>query len=210
MNHSFGVGRSQPFGNSARDAQCQRHIERLWHVVEKSPQVRPVNEFHGKEESPIFGRLQVSSIHHILVSNLPQSTDLAQKSASEGLVLAQLIRQEFEGLRLIHQRMMGEINGTHTTLTKLTDNAVTLVNYHARLEVANLVQLHAVGRTGNMAIGVAGIALWALFHAFTLLFTRFRGASIVPLDASKRKDPLRNQPNFPPKNPSTAFCHISG
>ena len=83
---------------------------------------------------------------------------------------AQFGRQEFQGARLVHERVLGEIDGAHAALAQLADDAVTVVDDHPRLEVANLVERHTVGGAGDLAVGVAGGALRALFHAFALRF----------------------------------------
>jgi hypothetical protein len=135
-------------------------------VVEKSPQVGAVYKLHGKEERVVFRAFQVAAVHHVAVANLAQHAHLAQKAAGKGLVAAQFGREEFQGARLVHERVLGEIDGAHSALAQLADDAVTVVDDHARLEVANLVERHTMGGAGGVSVGVAGVALRAAFHSF--------------------------------------------
>jgi hypothetical protein len=46
------------------------------------------------------------------------------------------------------------------------------MDQHPRFEITDFIKKNAVGGTGGVAIGIAGVALWALFHAFVLLFQK--------------------------------------
>jgi hypothetical protein len=46
------------------------------------------------------------------------------------------------------------------------------VDQHPRFEITDFIEKNAMGGTGGVAIGIAGVALWALLHAFVLLFQK--------------------------------------
>jgi hypothetical protein len=103
------------------------------------------------------------------MANLAEGADLTQEAGGEGFIVAQLRREELEGLRFVHERVLGEINGSHAALAELADDAVGVADDHAGLEVANLVEQHTMDGAGGVAVGIAGGALRAGFHAFALL-----------------------------------------
>src|ERR1035437_2358883 len=80
-----------------------------------------------------------------------------------GVGEAFVVEQAAEGLK------------AHLALAELADDAIALVNDHARLEVADFVEQHTMGGTGGVAVGIARVALRAGFHAFTLLIWRIPG-----------------------------------
>jgi hypothetical protein len=141
-------------------------------VAEEGSEVGAVYVLHGEEEGAILGRLQVARIDYVFMANLAEGADLAQEAGGEGFIVAQLGREELEGLRLVHERVLGEIDGSHAALAELADDAIALVDDHARLEVAYLVERQAVGGTDGVAVGIAGVALRAGFQRFTLLDER--------------------------------------
>src|ERR1039458_9196361 len=104
-------------------------------VVEEGTEVGGVYEFHGEEEGSILGWLQVARVNYIFMANLAQGADLAQEAGGEGLILAQFGREELEGLRFVHERVLGEINGSHAALAELADDAIGVADDHARFEV---------------------------------------------------------------------------
>lgn len=53
---------------------------------------------------------------------------------------------------------------------QLVNYAVGPVNYHARLEVANLTEEHAMHGTRGVVVGATSVALRAYFHWFALRF----------------------------------------
>ncbi len=169
VDHSFGVGRAEAFGDLAGDGEGEGDVEGLGRVVEEGSEVGAVNELHGEEEGSILGWLQISRVYYIFMPNLAQGADFAQEAGGEGLVVAQIAGQKFEGLRLVHERVLGEIDGSHAALAELADDAVGVADDHAGLEVANLVKQHTMRGAGGVAVGIAGGALWAGFHALTLL-----------------------------------------
>ena len=59
--------------------------------------------------------------------------------------------------------VLGKINGSHAALAELADDAVGLVNYHARFEVTDFIEKKTVSGACGVAVGIAGIALRAFF-----------------------------------------------
>jgi hypothetical protein len=141
-------------------------------IVEKSPQVRTVHKLHGKEERVILCRFQIPAIHHIVVAQLPQRSHFTPEPAGKSLILAQLGGEKLQRARLLHEDVLGKVNSPHPALSQLADDAVCLVDQHPRFEITDFIQKNAMGGTGGVAIGIAGVALWALFHAFVLLFQK--------------------------------------
>src|SRR5271157_248559 len=138
-------------------------------IIEKGSEVGAVDELHGKEERVVLSGFEVSAVHNIAIANLAQRAHLAQKAAGESLVAAQFRGKEFEGARLSHVNMLGEVNGSHAALAELAYDAVGLVNHHPRPQLANLVEQMAVDGAGGLAVGIAGVTLRTCFHAFALL-----------------------------------------
>jgi hypothetical protein len=80
--------------------------------------------------------------------------------------MAQLGREEFECAGLVHEDVLGEIDGSHAALAELADDAIALVDDHARLEVAYLIEQHTMNGAGGVDVRIAGRALRAVFHSF--------------------------------------------
>ena len=155
--------------------------------MEKAAQVWPVNKLHGKKERVVLSCFEIATVNYITIAHFAQSSHLAPKAGDEGLVATQLAGEKFEGARFVHEDVLSQINGTKTSLAELTNDAVGLADQHARSEVANLVEQMAMDGAGCVAVGITSVALWAGFHSLDPSFRRFRGTSIVPLCARKRK-----------------------
>jgi hypothetical protein len=140
-------------------------------IVEKCSEVGAVDKLHGEEERVVFGAFQVAAVYDILVAHVAQRPHLAQEAAGEGLVAAQFGREEFEGAGLVHEDALGEIDRAHAALAEFADDAITVVDDHARLEVANFIEQNAVGGAGGERVGVAGVAVRAGLQGFASAFS---------------------------------------
>jgi hypothetical protein len=141
----------------------------LGRVVEEGAEVGAFDEFHGEEERAVFSGFQIAAVNDVVVANLTEHADFAQEAVGEGLVAAQLRGEKFEGAGLVHEDVLGKVDGSHAALAEFADDEVALMNDHARLEVADLVEQHTVRGAGGVAVGIAGRALRAVFHAFIIL-----------------------------------------
>src|ERR1035438_1262762 len=108
-------------------------------VAEEGAEVGAFYELHGEEEGAVFGGFEVAAIDDIGMANLAEGAHLAQETCGEGLVLAQFGGEEFQGAGLVHEGVLGEVDGAHAALAQLAHDAVTVVDDHARLEVADFV-----------------------------------------------------------------------
>jgi len=164
VNHAAGVRGGKTGGDLAGEVQRQRHIEGLRRIAEEGAEVGAVYELHGEEETAVFGGFEVAAVHNIRMANLAEGADFAQEAGGKGSILAQLGGEKFQGAGLVHEGVLGEIDGAHSALAELAHDAVAVVDDHTWLEVADFVEGQAVGGTGGERVGITCRALRAVFH----------------------------------------------
>lgn len=123
-------------------------------ISQKAAEVGAVDELHGEKEGAVFGGFEVTAIDDIGMANLAEGADFAQEAGSEGSILTQLGGEELQGARLVHEGVLGQIDGAHTALAELAHDAVAVMDDHAGLKVTDFVEWQAMGGTGGERIGI--------------------------------------------------------